>query len=82
MHLAFTYKGMLSKPEILVWALNGGLWGPCLHGTCWGLERSGPDVGFEKQLQEAKASQLPLTQNTCVGRLVEDPGNFRDLQLG
>lgn len=50
LHLALIYKGMLSKPEILVWAFHGGLWGLGLHGTCWGLELWVTDAGLEKQL--------------------------------
>lgn len=34
LHLAAAFSGMLSELEILVWALNRGLWGPGLHGAC------------------------------------------------
>lgn len=71
---------MLSKPEILVLALTGAQWGPCLPGTCWGLELWGTNIEFEKQLPGVWASAQ--TPNTCVGGPGKDQEHFKDLILG
>lgn len=61
MHLAAVHTGMLSELEILVWALNRGLWGPGLRGTCWGLElgKQLPEAGPPLRAPVARARQSP-----------------------
>lgn len=47
LHLAAAFTGMLSELEILVWALNRGLWGPGLRGACQGPELWDAHTGWE-----------------------------------
>lgn len=65
MHLAVIFQGMLPKPARLVWALRGGLWGPGLHGTCWGLELWGTRKAAVGRLR-ALSCRAEKTQNTCL----------------
>lgn len=73
MHLATVHTRMLSELEILVWALNRGLWGPGLRGTCWGLELVSSH-GVGEPLPETGPHLLLTWQHEHAGHLCGELG--------